>query len=114
MVVVRLIALMFLDRSDKGSLGCHLPHLLVPLLQLVPDLVPDGVLLLAGDGVPVVPHHVVLDGLLVPLKAVLTERSLLSSDLARCGPGICQLISMNIVLHLFPGSQPGSRIQFYN
>ena len=82
---------MFLHRSDEGSLGRHLPHLLVSLLQLAADLLPDLLLLVPVDGVPVVPHQVVLDGLLMPLQAVLTEGPHLSSDLPRRGPGLCQL-----------------------
>ena len=80
--------LVFLHRSDESSLSRDLPHLLVPLLQLAPDLVPDLLLLPGVDGVPVVPHQVVLDGLLVPLRAVLTEAPHLFSDLARRGPGL--------------------------
>ena len=81
--------LMFLHRSDEGSFGRHFPHLLVSLLQLAPDLLPDLLLLVTVDGVPVISHQIVLDGLLVPLQAVLTERPHLSPDLSWRGPGLC-------------------------
>ena len=105
---------MFLDWSNKGSLGSNFSHLSVSLLQFVSDLVPNLVLVLGGEGVPVVPHHVVLDGLLVPLHRVLAEGPHLPPDLARGGPGLRQLVPVHVVLHLFPGFQPRTGVQFNN
>ena len=42
----------FLDWPDEGTLGCNLPHLLVPLLQLGANLLPDSCLFFRWHCVP--------------------------------------------------------------
>ena len=48
-------------------------YLRVPLLQLLTNLLPELVLLLHRDGIPVVRHQDELQGLLVPIQRALSK-----------------------------------------